>query len=76
MTATIRTSPDFSIISRMSLFADRFRSTGNTASYDVSRDGKSFLVIGTLDDVARNIIVVTGWLDELRERMSLAAPKQ
>ena len=73
--AGIVTSPSFTVTSREALFADRFRGTGFVASYDVSHDGKSFLMSGANGEAAQRIIVVTGWLDELKERMEQAVKK-
>ena len=73
--ASIVTSPAFAVTARTALFADRFRGTGAQATYDVSPDGKSFLMVGTGDDADQRLVVVTGWLDELRERMAQATKK-
>jgi hypothetical protein len=75
MAAAITTSPVFSVTSREALFADRFHTSGNEAAFDVSRDGKSFLVVGNLGKASERFIVVTGWLDELKERMAQAGKK-
>jgi serine/threonine-protein kinase len=75
MAAGIATSSAFVVTSRQPLFTDLFRSTNQTTTaYDVSRDGKSFLMLGRGDEKER-VIVVTGWLDELKERMALATKK-
>ena len=73
--AAITTAPAFTVTKREPLFPDRFRSTGNVAAYDVSRDGKSFLMSGQSGRANERIVVVTGWLDELKERMALAGKK-
>jgi Tol biopolymer transport system component len=73
--AAITTSLAFSVTKREPMFADRFRSTGNIAEYDVSRDGRSFVVMGNVGRANERIVVVTGWLDELREQMAQAARK-
>ena len=75
MAAQIGTSPAFTVTSREALFTDHFRSTGGASYYDVSRDGKTFLMIGSSSEAAQRIVVVTGWLDELKERMAQAARK-
>ena len=66
--ADIVTSPAFTVTSREALFTDHFLGTRSTASYDVSRDGKTFLMIGSSSESAQRIVVVTGWLDELKDR--------
>jgi Tol biopolymer transport system component len=68
--AGIVTTPSFAVTQRAPLFPDRFRRTGTSAGYDVSRDGRSFVVVGDGTEGSQRIVVVTGWLDELRERMS------
>ena len=73
--AGIVTTPTFTVTSRQVLFPDHFRGTGTYAFYDVSRDGKTFLMIGNSNEAAQRIIVATGWLDELRERMAQGAKK-
>lgn len=70
MAAGIATTPAFSVTSRQALFADRFRIGGSSATYDVSRDGKTFLMQSIGNEGAQRIVVVTGWLDQLRERMA------
>ena len=75
--AGILTSPAFTVTRREAVFTDRFFRSGNmtVASYDVSRDNKTFLMIGSSGEAAQRIVVVTGWLDELKERMAQAARK-
>ena len=74
MAAVIATTPAFSVTSRQALFADRFRiSSGTFATYDISRDGKTFLMQSLGNEGAQRIVVVTGWLDQLRERMAQVA---
>ena len=70
--AGIATTPAFTVTGRTELFADRFRGSGSDADYDVSRDGKTFVMIGSSSEGSQRIVVVTGWLDELRARMAQA----
>jgi Tol biopolymer transport system component len=74
MAAGISVSPAFVVTNRAALFTDLFRGNNREATYDVSRDGKSFLMIGR-GDAKERVIVITGWLDELKERMAMAARK-
>ena len=74
MAAGISVSPAFVVTSREALVPGLFRSTGQQASFDVSRDGKTFLMLGR-GDTKERAVVVTGWLDELKERMAMAAKK-
>jgi len=70
MVAKIVTTPAFAVTSRTSLFTDIFRQGyGTGAFYDVAHDDKSFLMVGRGDGRER-IVVVTGWLAELKARTS------
>ena len=69
--ATIVTQPAFVVTSRTALMTDLFRQTGNIANFDVSPDGKTFLVL-TRGDGRERVVVVTNWRQELIERMQLA----
>ena len=72
LSATIATTPDFAVMRRDTLFEDGFRLGGNTAGYDVSPDGQTFVMVKPVGGETPPVIVL-GWLDELRERMGLAA---
>jgi Tol biopolymer transport system component len=74
MAAKIVTTPAFAVTSRTSLFADLFSSRGGVATYDVARDDKSFLMVSRGDGRER-IIVVTGWLRELKARTAQGAKR-
>jgi Tol biopolymer transport system component len=69
--ATIATSPNFAVVRRDTLFDEVFRMGGNSAGYDVSPDGQTFVMVKAVGGEAPPVIVL-GWLDELRERMELA----
>jgi Tol biopolymer transport system component len=74
MAATVVTSPAFLVTRRDSLFADTYVTGIFFHSYDVTRDGKAFVMLRNANRSQR-AIVVFGWLDELRERMALAAKR-
>ena len=68
LAAQIATRPAFSVVRRDTLFTDAFVTGVNYAAYDVSPDGKTFVLVRPAAQVQHPIIVF-GWLDELRERM-------
>ena len=75
MAAGIATTPAFSVTSRQALFADRFRIGGSSATYDVSRDGKTFLMQSIGNEGAQRIVVE--WKPQARTEagdLLLAAP--
>jgi serine/threonine-protein kinase len=74
VSATIATTPDFAVVRRDALFDDAFQVSGNYTNYDVTRDGKEFVMVKSLG-AQEPPVVVFGWLDELRQRMKLAAKK-
>ena len=61
---------NFSAKSPASLFEDRFLSSGSFAPpYDVSADGRSFLVREQIEDAQEPVIrVVQNWFEEFRDR--------
>ena len=72
--ATITTEPAFAVVRRQVLFDDQYQRGRIYADYDVMRDGKSFVMIRPVNQHAWPVIV-TGWLDELRQRMATVAKK-
>jgi Tol biopolymer transport system component len=74
LSATLATSPEFVVVRRDTLFEDAFRLGTNYGNYDVSPDGKSFVMVKPLASQDPPVIVL-GWLDELRDRMMMAAKK-
>jgi serine/threonine-protein kinase len=74
MASSIRLVPSFSFESPRALFgfADRFRLSGNTSAYDVSRDGTRFIAVSRDEDVpagAPQINFVLNWFEEV-ERLA------
>ena len=68
LAAQIATQPVFSVVRRDTLFTDVFVRGHSTASYDISPDGKTFVLVRPVAQ-AQHPIIVFGWLDDLRERM-------
>jgi len=71
--ASIATTPTLAVTKRTDLFPDQFRWTGSSAAYDVSRDGRAFVLVGDATEGGQRLVVVTGWLDELRARLAAGA---
>jgi hypothetical protein len=67
MAVNVTTTPTFTVLSRQKLFEGRFSGGTRHASYDISRDGKSFLMLKP-DDDNLELIVVSNWLAEPRAR--------
>lgn len=68
--ASITTAPTLTVTKRTELFSDIFRWTGSSAAYDVSRDGRAFVLVGDATEGGQRLVVATGWLDALRARMA------
>jgi hypothetical protein len=68
--ATIRTSPTFAVLTRTAVLeANYLLNLPPHANYDVSSDGKSFVLLRPVGQ-SNEIVVVHGWKYELRERTS------
>lgn len=65
----------FTVTRRDSLFWDYTVPFSQTASYDVSPDGKRFAMAVGGARSRESPVLVFGWLDEVRERLALAASK-
>jgi eukaryotic-like serine/threonine-protein kinase len=72
--ATLRTAPEFSVVRRDTLFAMNALSGDVQAGYDVFPDGKRFVFPRVVSSDAAPVLVM-GWLDEVRERMTQATRK-
>jgi serine/threonine-protein kinase len=66
--ASLQIGSDIVVRSRVELFDDDFE-TSNATNYDVSPDGKSFVMLQRVEDT-RQITVMVNWLDEIRRRTS------
>ena len=74
MSANISTTPEFTVLRRDSLFADVYLRGVEQTLYDVAANGSEFMMVRRGPDQQR-VVVVLGWLDELRERMAQATPR-
>jgi serine/threonine-protein kinase len=66
VSASLQIGSDVAVRSRAELFEDTFE-TSSATDYDVSADGKSFLMLQRVDNT-RQIAVFVNWLDEIRGR--------
>jgi hypothetical protein len=67
-------SPQFVVARRDTLFESYLGPPSPFPNYDISPDGKQFLMVG-IGDQRQRAVIVLNWLDELRERMALATKK-
>jgi len=74
MAAALTFAPRFDVARRDTLFTDTFTGLGSIRQFDVTPDGRQFLMLRRGDQQQR-LVVVFGWLDELKERMALATKK-
>jgi Tol biopolymer transport system component len=66
--ASVTMSPTFSVTARAVLFGGNYLASAGHASFDVSPDGKSFLMLRPVAGNFEEIIVVSNWVSELRTR--------
>jgi Tol biopolymer transport system component len=72
MRAVLSFTPEFIVTRRDTAFTVGLAPSGTGARYDMLPDGRS--LIGVLrGDGNQRAVIVFGWLDELRERMKMAA---
>jgi serine/threonine-protein kinase len=74
ISATLRTTPELSVVRRDTLFAMNALSGEVQPGYDVFPDGKRFVFPRIVSSDAAPVLVM-GWLDEVRERMAAATRK-
>ena len=65
--AAIATSPSLAVTGHQLLFEGDFDAHPYHPNYDVSHDGKSFIMLKSADD-ERKLVVVLNWLQELRTK--------
>jgi eukaryotic-like serine/threonine-protein kinase len=65
--ATIVTSPSLAVTVREKLFEGPFATDLYHPNYDVSADGKSFVMVRPVEE-NRALVVVVNWIQELRQR--------
>jgi Tol biopolymer transport system component len=66
--ASVTTSPTFAVRSQKKLFESDFTELPGHANYDVSPDGKHFLMVRPSIS-GDQVVVVHNWRTELRERL-------
>ena len=66
--ATVRARPTFEVLSRAPLLADRYDGDMPHTNYDVTPDGRRFVLVAS-DTAAGSAVVVVNWLTELRARL-------
>jgi len=75
ITVPVKLSPTFQAGQGRRLFLDpAYRGAGSSLSdrtYDVSPDGRRFVMIRNLDESRPSLVVVQHWFDELRQRVPL-----
>jgi serine/threonine-protein kinase len=65
--ASVATSPTFSVSARTVLFEGNYQLLPGHASFDVSPDGKSFLMLRPLSGSSEEVVVIHNWKAELRD---------
>ncbi len=74
--ASVVTIPTFAVSSRDVLFEGNFLSRDGHASFDVARDGKSFLLLRPMAGNEEQVVLVHNFMTELRaRRRNQAAPQ-
>ena len=74
MVATLTLAGEPAVVRRDTVFEDSFAPEGARQAYDISPNGKTF-VMGRLIGEDSRPLVVLNWFDELRDRMQLATKK-
>ena len=71
--ARVRTRPDFAVTGRAVLFESDFATDALHADYDVTPDGKGFVMLSPTGEVAE-VVVLLHWAQILKDRGSNKAP--
>ena len=69
MTVPVMTTPGFSASTPRKLFEGRFTVSTPSRSYDVTADGRRFMMVQPRDQAPQpvaQIVVVQSWLEELK----------
>ena len=66
LAASVTTSPAFSVTARAVLFSGDYSGNAGHAPFDVSPDGKSFLMLRPVAANSEEIVVIPNWAAELR----------
>jgi Tol biopolymer transport system component len=73
--ATVVTSPTFAVTSRRQLFEGPYFLSPGHASYDVSPDGLSLVMLRPVQGNGEQIVVIHNWKAELQARAKDASPR-
>jgi serine/threonine-protein kinase len=73
--ATVVTSPIFAVTARRMLFEGPYFLSPGHASFDVSPDGASFVMVRPVAGSGEQIVVIHNWQAELRSRTREAIPR-
>ena len=73
MAAQVATSPKFSVVGGPVLLFERNQGQGGHPPYDVTPDGKHFVMVKSASEEA-DLIVVLNWVDEWRNVRRQARP--
>jgi len=71
MAARVALAPAFAVVGRRALFEGTFASSPIHANFDVSPDGRRFLMVQP-NNVGAQVIVVQNWAREVRARLRAA----
>lgn len=63
-------TPGFAVTSRRTLFSENYELHAFHPNYDVTADGKRFIMVKPGDDESE-IVVVVNWIEELRQRLGV-----
>ena len=72
VSASVETAPEFHVTARDTLFADVYATDPFHTNYDVSPDGKHFLMLQPLESSQRAVVVLN-FAKDVRTRMAAAA---
>lgn len=76
MAVLVRTQPSFSASAPVTLFqATAYRAGVNSRGFDVTPDGKRFLMVKPVGRAEVRLTMVRNWFEELKRRVPLGPPK-
>ncbi|MBL0172097.1 MAG: serine/threonine-protein kinase [Gemmatimonadaceae bacterium] len=68
ISAEVTTVPHLALVRRDTLFNDAYADSRFVADYDITRDGKSFVMVKSIVEGTPNIVF--GWMDEVRAQLN------
>jgi Tol biopolymer transport system component len=69
MAAAVQVRAGFAVGGRTRLFNGNYAATQNSVTnYDVSRDGKTFVMLQRVQGIEQSVFVTLNWFDQLRQR--------